>query len=156
MIIKSPYKNRPVRFIELYRYADWQIKIYSISVKSEFVSDDKIQFAKQCLPGWLSNVSNCPFETYKVATLILHEGKEGNFAIISWWVDENMLQLYAYLATNETPDIYELISDKGTVSCVWEMAVLWFERNAWVRHVLEKAHCPDMNAYLMDHLNADV
>jgi hypothetical protein len=154
--IKSFYKTRPVRFLEVAEVDGWKIKLYSISVKSVIVNAETIAFAKRQLPGWLKKASAYKLDTYKVATLILHEGKEGCFAIISWWTDENMLQLYVYLSSYNQPTDFKLYSDKGIVSCVWEMAVLWFERNAWVNHVLMKAGNPDLEAYLNEQLNADV
>ena len=84
-------------------------------------------------------------ETYGIATLIIHKGKEGCFAIINWWIDENMLQNHVYLARNETPDDFAVYSDKGIMTCVWEMAVLWYEHKQ-----------PDVESYLNKHLNADV
>lgn len=152
----KPYRKRPVRFIEIYQYNDWQIKLYSISIQHEFVSSMNIELAKRCMPEWLKHTDNYPLNTYQIATLILHEGKEGCFAIISWWIDENMLQLHVYLSSYDQPSTFQLYSDKGMVSCVWEMAVLWFERNAWVEHVLSKPSSPDFNSYLQQHMNEDV
>ena len=154
--INSAYKPRPVRFLEVYRHSDWLVKIYSISIRNEFVNESTIEYAKQQLSKWLHN-SNChTLDNYKLATLILHEGKEGCFAIINWWVDENMLQHFVYLAKNEEPTSFELYSDNGIIVCVWEMAVLWFERNAWVENILMQASDPDVNAYLNTQLNGDI
>jgi hypothetical protein len=150
------YQKRPVRFLEVYQHDDWRIKIYSISVRNEFVNQQNVDFAKAQLSNWLEKTKNYPLENYKITTLILHEGKEGCFAIINWWIDENMMQLHVYLANNENPSHFELYSDKGIITCVWEMAVLWFERNAWVKHVLMNATAPDFEKYLAEHLNEDV
>lgn len=150
------YKKRPIRFIEIFEADGWQIKLYSISAKQALVPPAYIEAVKAKVPKWLEAAGCYPLDTYRVATLILHEGKEGCFAIISWWIDENMLQLFVYLTPNDQPVEFVLYSDKGIVTCVWEMAVLWHERNAWVEHVLQKASNPDFNAYLKDVLNADV
>jgi hypothetical protein len=154
MQIKSAYQQRPVRFVEIYQHNDWQIKLYSISVKNEYVSEENVQKAKCHLESWLLKSSIHDLETYKIATLILHEGKEGCFAIINWWIDENMLQNFVYLA--EDGRDYELFSANGITTCIWEMAILWFERNAWVKHVLMKNENPDFNAYLNEQLNENV
>lgn len=153
----SKYKKRPVRFMEIIECNGWKIKLYSISSKHKLVDIQCIEQAKKQLPVWLMNSKLYPLETYKVATLILHEGREGCFAIINWWIDENMLQQFAYLATNDEPEIFRLYSDKGIITCVWEMAVLWFERNAWVDHVLNApGDAENINHYLQQQLNADV
>lgn len=157
MKIAHVYQPRPVRFLEIVTCGDWKIKLYSISVKAERVSDDTIILAKQHLQEWLKYTGLYELDTYKVATLILHEGKEGCFAIINWWIDENMLQQFVYLAADTAPGEFKLYSDKGIFTCVWEMAVLWFERNAWVEKVLKQNSDPDaINNYLQEQLNADV
>lgn len=154
MQINSPYQQRPVRFLEIHQHSDWKIKLYSISVKNEFVSAENVQNAKQQLGFWLSKNSNSGLETYNIATLILHEGKEGCFAVINWWLDENMLQNFVYLSENGKD--YKLFSANGITTCVWEMAVLWHERNAWVKHVLLKNENPDFIAYLNEQLNENI
>ncbi len=155
-VIKSQYKTRPVRFIDLYHHDGWVIKLYSISVLNQVVSTSNIEMARKHLSAWLTKADLYPLDNYKIATLILHEGKEGCFAIINWWIDESMLQQFVYLAKKETPDRYEIYSDKGIITCVWEMAILWFERNAWVKHILNQNEKPDWQAYLNQQLNADI
>jgi hypothetical protein len=75
MKIKSSYATRPIRFIEIHQHQDWQIKLYSISIKDEFVSQENIQKAKKNLDHWLSKSEVYDLDTYQIATLILHEGK---------------------------------------------------------------------------------
>ena len=36
--------------------------------------------------------------------------------------------------------------------CVWDLAVLWHEREAYVRHVLGPAQGPDIERYLSERL----
>lgn len=153
MQIKSAYQQRPVRFIEIHQHKDWQIKLYSISIYNEFVSSENVKNAKQHLDQWLARSSG-NLDNYKIATLILHEGKEGSFAIINWWIDENMLQNFVYL--KKVGEDYKLFSADGITTCVWEMAVLWHERNAWVKHVLKKNKKPDFKAYLYEQLNDNI
>lgn len=153
--IKTKYQQRPIRFIEIHQHNNWQIKLYSISIKNEYVSTENIQNAKLHLDSWLSKSEIYNFETYKIATLILHEGKEGVFAIINWWIDENMLQNFVYLKMYNEQE-FQLFSQDGICTCVWEMAVWWHERNAWVKHILCKHDRPDFQAYLNDQLNTDI
>lgn len=156
MKIKSPYKKRPIRFVELYPHDAWQIKIYSISVKNEYVDEQNKISAKAQLHKWLQNSDNYELDNYKIATLILHEGKEGCFAIINWWIDENMLQQHVYLASHDNPTVFKPYSHKGIFACVWELAIIWFERNAWVKYVLMNNSNPNVNAYIQAQLNTEL
>ena len=148
------YKPRPIRFLEVFQHEDWAIKIYSISSKKEQVNVQDLALAKNNLEAWLQESKAYNLETYNIATLILHEFDGGCFAIVNWWTDENMLQNFVYLKANNTAE-FAPFSDKGISTCVWEMAIWWHERNAWVKHVLMKNEKPDFKAYLMEHLNGE-
>lgn len=153
----SPFKPRPIRFLGIARQNAWHIKEYSISDRAEIVSLETLTAIRAQVPGWLKVAETQKERVYNVATLIAHEGREGNFAILSWWTEENMLRLYAYLATRENPGHYELISHEGIVTCVWEMAVHWFERNAWITYVLNESGDPQgIQKYLDQHYNHDI
>lgn len=155
MKIKNPYQPRPIRFLEVIEHNNWLIKLYSIAIKNEKVSTTNIEKIKPLLDTWLLKSKLHKLDTYNIATLILHEGKEGCFAIINWWIDENMLQNFVYLL-KEDSDQYKLFSQNGIITCVWEMAVLWHERNAWVKHVLQQHNNPNIKGYLQDQLNTDI
>ena len=155
MKIKSAYKSRPIRFIEHYRHREWKLKIYSISSKKEQVNKEDIELAKSDLEKWLSRSEDYKLCIYSFATLILHEFNEGCFAVLNWWIDENMLQNFVYLKRNNETN-FELYSNNGMASCVWELAIWWHERNAWVNHILKNNNHPDWEAYYKDCLNADI
>lgn len=154
MKLKTKYRPRSVRFIEIFQYHDWRIKIYSISMHTDKVAMDKVQLAKLNMETWLAKSEWIDLANYKIATLILHECKEGCFAIVNWWVDENMLQHFVYLLNDKNE--FELYSQNGIVTCVWEMAILWHERNAWVKHVMMNPESPDFKAYLNEQLNQEI
>ncbi len=151
--IKKGFRTRPIRFIEIHSHDGWKIKIYSISVHNEYVKPGVIGLAKSYLSRWLLNIKNYPLNTYRIATLILHEGNGVSFAVISWWIDENMLQTHVYRLKDPGRPAFTRYSHKGIFSCVWELEVLWFERNCWVQHVLANAPKPDYKSYLQQHLN---
>ncbi len=151
MKIKNKYQPRPIRFVELFEVENWTIKIYSISIVNELVSAENLHHAKANLQAWLEKSKAYDLETYNIATLILHEGKEGCFAIINWWIDDNMLQNFVYLKPNGENE-YRLYSQDGMATCVWEMEIWWHERNAWVKHVLMKNEKPDFESYLKEQL----
>lgn len=155
-MIGSIYKKRPVRFLDILNCDGWKIKVYSISCFRELVSPGFLIYAKENLSSWLSNSTNYNLENYKIATLILHEGKEGCFAIINWWTNENMLQHHVYFSNYQLPYKFKIYSDKGIFACTWELAVIWFERNAWVENILKNSLQPDFEKYLKQQMNDDV
>ena len=90
-----------------------------------------------------------------MATLILHEAKEGVFANINWWIGENMLQNFVYLKKINDHN-FKLYSEGGMATCVWEMAIWWHERNSWVKYILMQNEKPNVDEYLKDQLNIDI
>jgi hypothetical protein len=147
------YETRPIRFVEILSHDNWKIKVYSISYKSEFASAAYIENGKRNLSSWLKKIELTDYQSHNIATLIIHECKEGCFAILNWWIDDNMLQHYVYLANNINSEFLEFSSKNGISTCVWELSILWFERNAWIQHVLREE--PDFIAYLNTHLTQD-
>jgi hypothetical protein len=147
----EPYQTRSIKFVEVYNIDGWKVKIYSIARSNDRISEKNLVETKNQISHWLIYSSIHQLPTYNIATLIIHEGREGCFAIINWWFDENMLQNYVYLKRNGEK-AYAMISQEGIVSCVWEMAIWWHERNAWVNHILKKHNNPDFDAYLNDQI----
>lgn len=155
MQIKNTYSPRSIRFLRVVQCQQWQVKLYSICMHPSVVEDAIIDEALQQLDKWLGRSNDYDLDTYNIATFIIHEGREGCFAILQWWIDENMLQSFVYLKRKGETS-FQLYSQNGMASCVWEMAIWWHERNAWVRHVLAKNEQPDVAAYLEDILNTEI
>ena len=147
------FEKRPVRFLKLIRHDEWMIKVYSISAFRELVDDTYVEAAIARLGEWLQSATYTGLQTYRIATLILHECKEGCFVIINWWIDDNMLQHFVYLTSPGDQIDFKRYSDNGIVTCVWELAVLWHERNAWIQHVLKQSENPDFGKYFEQQLN---
>ncbi len=156
MQINNEYKTRSTRFMGTISTNGWTIKVYGISIKNAPIPNELIEHAKPNLTKWLEKSNDYPLPTYKIATLIIHEGREGVFTLLNWWIDENMLQNHVYFSTYDKPEHFEYFSDRGIMCCVWELAVMWFERNAWIKHVLSKNSKPDFTAYLNETFNAEV
>jgi hypothetical protein len=79
----QPFAPRPVRYLGLHHCDGWRIKTYSISAQRERVGEDVVAEVRSLLPGWLVEHTAYPLDTYRIASLILHEGREGCFAILS-------------------------------------------------------------------------
>ena len=149
------YKDRAIRFLEIYSYNDWKIKLYSISIKNETVSDSHIRSVKENLDLWLKQSSAYSFENYKIGTLIIHEGREGCFVVFYWWLGENMIQNVVYFKEYDAVN-FQCISKNGLMMCVWEMEILQHDRSAWIKHILLKNENPDFNAYLNEQLTMTI
>ncbi|MEL6391314.1 MAG: hypothetical protein AAFR97_01090 [Bacteroidota bacterium] len=141
------YKARTIAFKELYTYANWTIKVYTISKHKNFDQLDIYERAKQEIPKWLSMENSFDASHESMAFLIVHAGTEGIFSIINWWVGTNMLNTHIFITKYENPSQFRKISGDGLAPCIWEMEVINHERIVWTEQVLKKDE-PDYRAYL--------
>lgn len=87
-----------------------------------------------------------------VGFVITHTGETALWVLIDWWSEDVMLNQRNLRAPLDDPGALEPF-EQGIVACTWELAVLAFEREAWVRHVLRKG---DIEGYLGAGLEAEV
>lgn len=164
--LTSPYQTRPLRFLHIANLKDWHVKVYGISAHQAYPQTLLVNAAEQLATEQLPSPAvwtDQPSETltvsedrYGVAILIVHEGREGNFVLLSWWVGENMLEHYVYFTTATPPFTFEPLANPHIIACVWELAVLTFERQAWVDTVLANPSGPNLEAYLRRQFSGDV
>ena len=150
------YQSRRVEFERLAIIKDWNIKVYTITTHREFESKVALENAIAKLPVWLEKSKTLGFETYKSAFLIVHEGKDGVWSLVSWWLGGNMLQSTTFYTDFSQPDVFRMLPAEGFMACVWEVPVISFEREMWIEYVLKKAKNPDFNGYLTQYLSREV
>lgn len=165
-ILTEAYRPRPVRFLGVTRLDGWRVKTYGITAEAERPPGALVEaaerLAREVLPNppvWSPARNEEPVvakDRYGVAILIVHEARDGNFALVSWWVGENMLEHHVHFAADGPPFVFEDLATTGIAACVWELSVLAFERTAWVETVLDSPAGPDLDAYLARSMEADV
>lgn len=75
---------------------------------------------------------------------------------VDWWADENELHHHVYVSPSADPSNLEYKTPTGLTACAWDLFLIGFERDAWVRHVLQESESPDLEGYLGARLNGDV
>ena len=164
--LEASYQARPIRFLRLAELGGWRVKVYGISSQRERPDPAFVKAAEHLAaerlpspPVWSAAPGEGPAvseDRYGVAILIVHEGREGGFVLVSWWAGENMLHHHVYFASAGPPFFFEYLSPSGLAACAWELYVLGFERQAWIDTVLANPSGPDLDAYLGRRLYADV
>lgn len=149
------YEPRKIEFCSIATVNSWNIKIYSISYQEKFKSAAVLHFAVSKLPEWLQKTKLLGLETYKIAFLIIHEGRDGVWTLFNWWIGENMVQSITFYTSFDDLTIFEETPQTGGMACVWELEVINFERNMWIEYVLKKAEKPDFTGYLDQQLNSE-
>ncbi|MBX7174026.1 MAG: hypothetical protein K1X72_23850 [Pyrinomonadaceae bacterium] len=151
----NSYKPRKIELHHLETVNNWHIKVYSITFKNKFGADKVLANAIKNLPKWLEKTNLLGLETYKIAFLIVHEGRDGVWTLFNWWIGENMLQSVTFYTSFDDANEFEETPQKGGMACVWELEIIDFERNMWIKYILKKAENPDFAGYLNQQLNGE-
>lgn len=126
----APYQPRPLNFLGVESVAEHQLKVYAIQYGDR--PFDRRRFADGCelaaaaLPSGSTDV--CP----GLGFMVLHQGATGDYLILCWWDRENELPTRIYVRSPEgwRPAV------GGESFCVWDLSVMWWEREAYVASML--------------------
>jgi len=91
---------------------------------------------------------------YGVGFIGAHDARGGCYAFVDWWTNENELHHKSFLGPS--PDELRPAGPNDSAACVWDLAVIDFERRAWHELVLKRADAPGVEAYLARQLDATV
>ncbi|MBX2845932.1 MAG: hypothetical protein KTR13_06915 [Saprospiraceae bacterium] len=145
------YKPRAIQPVEAMRVNGWTVKIYTITNKSTYSSWQVLAAAERLLLEWTTQADNNKHQVHKHAFLILHEAREGVWLLFNWWTGGEMIDTKVYFAHYDHPETIQASPyNSHALVCVWELQVFTHERQAWIKHILQKAKQPDFNSYSQD------
>jgi hypothetical protein len=144
--LREPYRPRRVRFLELWRPDGWLVKLYSIAYKGQEPTPATVEAAKRAAAEALPQPARSD-DRYGVAVVIVHRGQDACWLLIDWWGQESVLYHRPLVAPLDSDGQFEPTPPDVT-ACVWELPLLMFERDAWVRTVLSEDEGPDVGRYL--------
>jgi len=152
MVQSPPYNERFIRFVDNLNFPDWEMKLYWISWKGETPSPDILSKANNIIEKRLTKVTD-EFEHYNIGFAMIHEGKDGTYVIVSYWIEENMLDHMVLMIDDTKPDGYRRLEPNSIVTCVWELEVMYREKKFWIDHVLVEK---DLPKYLSSNFEANI
>lgn len=151
--LKNSYRPRPVRFLELLELGPWRIKLYGLNAEHKRLLPELVKAAKELARKVLPSGGEAN-DAYGVGFAGVHCGIDSNFIFFDWWANENELHHHVFTSSMERPLDIRPAPD-GVTACVYDLQVMWFERNAWVEKVLSNPEGPDVEAYLKKILSDD-
>jgi hypothetical protein len=152
--LQAPYKPRHVRFIRREDVAGWQLKLYGIALNGK-EPDPPFVEATRDLAASILPQPPATDDRYGVAFATAHDATSLYIALVYWWQSENELHQRIYLSPKEEPIAFTQVENQPT-GCVWELAIVDFERRAWIEDVLANPDGPDLDRYLERRLAEDV
>lgn len=153
MKLSEPYQERPIRPLGTWEPEGWRLKVYGIAYEAKRPSDDLVKWAKRVASRRLP-VPAVTEDRYGVGFLGVHAGRGENLVFLDWWAAENELHHHVWTGPAADPTVLSRASEGAAVACVWDLAVLSHEREAWIEHVLDNPDGPDLEAYMADRLDA--
>ncbi len=149
------YRPRAAWAMGVQELQDWRLKLYGITYNAEAPDRHVTKAALAAAHGRLPQPATTPTR-YGVGFLGVHEGRTANFIFLDWWGQEDELFHHVWYSAIEDPVSLRPARLGEPIACVWDLRVLWHERDAWVRHVLANPAGPDFDAYLMDQLSGHI
>ena len=145
------YAPRPITWLGVRLCpGGWRLKTYSIRYASAPLDSDLYE---QCLSVEAARLPR-PAESERspgVGVAIFHQGRAVHYLVLGWWHNENEFPLRVFV--RGFGDAAWRPAGEHESICVWDFQILWFEREAYVRHVLAPEQEPDIDAYLATHLD---
>lgn len=134
----KPYLPRPLVFLGVESIRGHRLKVYSIH-------EADVAFERACFDSAFARIESvlpqrdaatgCP----GLGFVILHQGATGDYLIVCWWDRENELPTRVLIR-----DEGDWRAARGGESfCVWDLRVMWFEREAYVATLLAQRSAED-------------
>ena len=127
----TPFAPRPLSYLGLREVSGFRLKVYAITYGDRPLRADHFD------RGFATALSTLPQPAVAdgrpgVGFAVLHQGRTGDYVILCWWDRENELPTRIFLADGDTwrPAL------GGESFCVWDLRVIWWEREAYVGTVL--------------------
>jgi hypothetical protein len=91
--------------------------------------------------------------------VVLHRAGSSLLLLVTTWRNTNEMWLSSYYKPADQTATYELFvydTDHRATYCVWELGIVWHERNAWVRFLSSERDNEAELTYLNDHFSGQV
>jgi hypothetical protein len=136
--LTQAYAPRLAEFVGDERFGDWRCKLYGIADPDKGVRAELLEATRE-LAG-----RSLPDTGYGASFAIAHDAAYP-IALVYWWQGSNELHQRAFIG--ETIDALEPV-EWTPAGCVYELAIIEFERRAWIDDVIGNPDGPDVDRYL--------
>jgi hypothetical protein len=142
LILREPYRPRNLSFVDVWTIGVWRLKVYTITRGPEPPPEALLKAAHRAAVATLN-----PARGHGCGFVGVHAGRDANAVFVAWWADENELHHRLHLSPVDDPGALRPAGPGDMTACVWDLALLAFEREVWVRTVLVPPD-PSMDDYL--------
>lgn len=151
--LHGPYRPRSVRFLELWRYGGWRLKVYGIVHAAPGPCPDLVAAVKRVAAPALPEPARSS-SRYGLGFVCAHQGRTASVGFVDWWEQEDELHHVMFVGSHDGG--FRPARAGELTACAWDLALIGFERDAWVDAILRNPAGPDPEAYLSAQMNEDV
>ncbi|HEY5553018.1 MAG TPA: VOC family protein, partial [Opitutaceae bacterium] len=145
------YSPRPTRAMGVLEKRGWRLKRYRIHAPGRDFDGQDWEKGIDSIAGLLPQPPRAAGRA-GAGFVIEHPGHGVDYLVLCWWDSENELFNRVLTCDPSTPGAW-MLATSGTTACVWDLAVVNFERDSWVETML--CAKPDADAYLARVFSAD-
>lgn len=153
--LQAPHEKRPIRYQGIWSHDGWKLKVYSASQDQPLAREELVDAIKKRAVETLPQPAVID-RRYGVGFLCAHDARGGCFAFVDWWADDNELHHHLFSGPKDDPHRIAPVGPDDLTACVWDLAIMAFERDAWLETVLANPDGPDLAAYLDRHLEGEL
>ena len=144
---RAPCEVRAVRFVGLLSVKGWNLKVYRISPFAETRLGEAIaSIFPPPLSGLLDQIAVVNSSGTGFVSIEADAG--GTVVSFGWWPVTHELNHRAFVASCNNPHDFFACPSSESAANVWDLGLICFEREAWIRYVLRNPDGPNMTAYL--------
>jgi hypothetical protein len=132
------YSPRLAGFVSEERFGAWRCKLYGLADPAKGVRPELLDATRERASA------NLPGDGYGASFAIAHDAAYP-IALVYWWQGVNELHQRSFIGAS----IEGLEPVEWTpAGCVYELAIVEFERRAWIDDVIGNPDGPDLERYL--------
>ena len=126
------YEPRQVTSAPARSIAGYRLKEYRVVPAGVAFEEDRFSEAEALLAGRLPADVNPDLGRPGAGFFIAHQGATADYLVLGWWDQQNELPLGVW--RREVRGWRPALASESV--CVWDLEIIWFERNAWVETAL--------------------
>lgn len=139
------YRPRAVFDLGVWSAGDLRVKVYGLRAQERSVTDEMASTARGVLHKDVLPRVAAMGESNDLGFVIIHPGALGLSIAAHWWAQGCVLCQHFYRRLYDEAAAMDA-RDRPVVGCVWELAIVNAEQEAWRRTMMTPA--PDPTAYL--------
>lgn len=152
--MRFDYRPRRIVPLDLHRADGWRLKRYSLLAEGRDTDEALVEAATDAALAFLPRPA-AGEGRYGVGFVGVHRGDSYDFVTVAYWTYRTELRLQTFMRPSSASYRLEPIQAGELSMDVWDLALLAFERDAWLATALEPDEV-DLEAYLTRRLDTDL